>query len=215
MPTPNKYKKWRDSHIEQSRAKSKAYYHTNKEKRRAYYAAWSKKNKEDDSPTIIKLNKLCSKCKVDKPIHQFIFRKDRRAYVSQCRKCTYLSSRPGRIKRKEEINQRYKTDPNFKLQFLLRQRIRKALKMGSGSKSLSTPELIGCSVVELKTYLESKFKEGMTWENHGVNGWHIDHIKPCASFDLTDPAQQKTCFHFTNQQPLWALDNLSKGCKIV
>jgi hypothetical protein len=65
----------------------------------------------------------------------------------------------------------------------------------------------------LKGYLAGKFKDGMTWENHGE--WHIDHIKPCASFNLLDEGEQKKCFHYTNLQPLWASENLSKGCKFI
>jgi hypothetical protein len=53
----------------------------------------------------------------------------------------------------------------------------------------------------------------MTWENHGRYGWHIDHIRPCASFDLADPEQQRKCFHYTNLQPLWASENMRKGDK--
>ena len=64
-------------------------------------------------------------------------------------------------------------------------------------------------MAELKAYLELQFTDGMTWENRG--NWHIDHIRPCASFDLTDPEQQKQCFHYTNLQPLWAADNLAKS----
>jgi hypothetical protein len=60
-------------------------------------------------------------------------------------------------------------------------------------------------------YLESHFKTGMTWENHGKFGWHIDHIIPCASFDLTDLEQQKKCFHYTNFQPLWWRENILKS----
>jgi len=83
-----------------------------------------------------------------------------------------------------------------------------------GAKENKTVELLGCSIEECKSYLESKFIEGMSWDNHGLYGWHIDHIIPCASFDLTDPAQQQKCFHYTNLQPLWAEENLKKGCKI-
>ena len=50
----------------------------------------------------------------------------------------------------------------------------------------------------------------MTWQNYG-DGWHIDHIHPCAAFDLTDPEQQKACFHWSNLQPLWAIDNFRKS----
>lgn len=65
---------------------------------------------------------------------------------------------------------------------------------------------------ELRIHLESKFKPGMSWKNYGPV-WHIDHIKPCAKFDLTDPAQQRECFHWTNLQPLFALENLQKSDK--
>ena len=61
----------------------------------------------------------------------------------------------------------------------------------------------------VKKWIESQFVDGMSWDNHGE--WHIDHIRPCASFDLTDPEQQKECFNYKNLQPLWAKDNLSKG----
>jgi hypothetical protein len=48
----------------------------------------------------------------------------------------------------------------------------------------------------------------MSWDNWSLKGWHIDHIRPISSFDLSDPAQQKECFHYSNLQPLWAIDNL-------
>ena len=60
-------------------------------------------------------------------------------------------------------------------------------------------------------YLAAKFQEGMSWDNHGE--WHIDHIKPCCKFNLLDDEEQRKCFHYTNLQPLWSKDNLSKGGK--
>lgn len=100
---------------------------------------------------------------------------------------------------------------SFKLSVYLRSRIRVAI-IGK-SKSASTFELLGCSYDELIIHLENQFKDGMTWDNYGQFGWHIDHIRPCASFDLSDFEQQKICFHYTNLQPLWWRDNLSKGSK--
>ena len=75
-------------------------------------------------------------------------------------------------------------------------------------------EYLGCAINELKEHLKSMFVEGMTWENHAQDGWHIDHIKPCYTFDLRDPKQQKECFHYTNLQPLWWYDNLKKNRKM-
>jgi hypothetical protein len=72
-------------------------------------------------------------------------------------------------------------------------------------------DLTGCSVHELCIHLESKFKHGMTWENYGE--WHVDHIRPCASFDLLKVDEQRQCFHWTNLQPLWALENLRKSSR--
>jgi hypothetical protein len=87
------------------------------------------------------------------------------------------------------------------------------LKTQKSIKSSNTINLLGCSLEEARKHLESQFKEGMTWENHGNKGWHIDHIRPCASFDLTDIEQQRDCFNYKNLQPLWWNENLSKGDK--
>jgi len=105
--------------------------------------------------------------------------------------------------------ERSKNDLDFKMRNNLRSRIRAALKYQSASKDLGTAKLVGCTMLELRAHLERQFKDGMTWDNHG--DWHIDHIKPCVSFDLTDPDQQRECFHYTNLQPLWAEDNRKKG----
>ena len=104
------------------------------------------------------------------------------------------------------------TDPNFKIASTLRSRFRKVIKRGA--KIASAIELLGCSVEDFWIYLESKFEAGMTRENMG-KVWHIDHIIPCAIFDLTKPEHQRRCFHFSNLQPLFAKDNLSKGKKIT
>lgn len=72
-----------------------------------------------------------------------------------------------------------------------------------------TEQLLGCSYEELVAHLTSLFQEGMTWENYGE--WQVDHKRPLSSFDLTDPAQLAQAAHYTNLQPLWWSDNLSKG----
>ena len=105
--------------------------------------------------------------------------------------------------------ERSKNDLDFKMRNNLRSRVRAALKYQSASKDLGTAKLVGCTMARLRAHLERQFKDGMSWDNHG--DWHIDHIKPCVAFDLTDPKQQRECFHYTNLQPLWASENQSKG----
>ena len=104
---------------------------------------------------------------------------------------------------------RLKTDISFKLQKNLRHRLAKLLKQQSSKIAI---EFLGCSLSEFKTHLESKFKIGMTWDNYGQ--WHIDHITPLSSFDLSDSQQLKQACDFTNMQPLWAKDNRSKSDKV-
>ena len=118
-----------------------------------------------------------------------------------------------RIKNKEAINKdwqtRFNTDLNFRIAHNLRTRIGKFFTRGD--KKGSAVKDLGCSVAELKTYLESKFQPGMSWENWGVDGWHVDHIKALSLFDLTDSEQFKQAAHYTNLQPMWADENISKG----
>jgi len=94
---------------------------------------------------------------------------------------------------------------------LLRDRVQKALKKYTNKKEKHTLEYLGCTLGELRVHLEKQFKDGMTWENQGK--WHIDHIRPCASFDLSKEDDISKCFHYTNMQPLWGVDNMEKGAK--
>jgi hypothetical protein len=105
---------------------------------------------------------------------------------------------------------RLQEDTDFYLKEMLSSRIRMAIMNHSGIKDTSSIELLGASIDIVRKHLESQFKEGMTWENHGITGWHIDHIIPCDSFDLTKKEEQLKCFHYTNLQPLWYIDNLRK-----
>jgi hypothetical protein len=104
-----------------------------------------------------------------------------------------------------------KNNPCDKIRQNLSRRIRDFIK----KDNITTQDLLGCSFEEFQKYLESLFLSGMNWENYGVHGWHIDHIIPCDSFDLSNSNQIKQCFHFSNLQPLWAKDNIKKSNKII
>lgn len=107
--------------------------------------------------------------------------------------------------------ERRKKDPLYAVMNDIRSRIRFELRKNKQSES--SKKFLGCSIEELKKYLESKFHPGMTWENRGFWGWHIDHIRPIASFDLSKKEERLKCFHYTNLQPLWAIDNFRKNDK--
>jgi hypothetical protein len=104
---------------------------------------------------------------------------------------------------------RRKNDANYRLQSVLRSRV--AIAVRKNSKAERTMNLLGCTIAKLKKHLESLWKPGMNWGNWSRTGWHIDHIRPISSFDMNDKEQQKQCFHWTNLQPLWALENHKKS----
>ena len=128
-----------------------------------------------------------------------------------------ISTKKWLIENKDRVNKtsntyilkRRKTDPLFKLAMNMRARMRLFIKKSGFNKNKSTFKLIGCTPDKLKIHLEKKFKEGMTWKNHG--NWHIDHIKPLASAKSIDAMNK--LFHYTNLQPLWADENLKKKDK--
>lgn len=149
------------------------------------------------------------------------FRKSRREYYQnnkekfKTKDKKYRNKTETKNKKRIYHNKYYKENINYKLACSLRSRIRVALKNKIIKKNFKTLDVVGCTIPELKLHLESQFKEGMSWDNHGQYGWHIDHIKPLSSFDLTDQEQVKQACHYTNLQPLWAEENLSKGCKYI
>jgi len=108
---------------------------------------------------------------------------------------------------------RYHNNIEYRIIRTIRGRIYRVLR--NNSKSKSTIDLLGCSVKELKKWLESQFTKGMSWDNYGINGWEIDHIYPCSKFNLEQPYEQKICFNWFNLQPMWARDNRIKSNKLI
>lgn len=110
---------------------------------------------------------------------------------------------------------RMAADPAFKIRIALRIRGIHALKRQRTAKTFQSHiKFLGCTVEQARKHLESQFEPWMTWENHGFRGWHIDHIKPLASFDLSDPEQVKKAFHYTNLRPLHWQDNIKNGSRL-
>jgi len=135
--------------------------------------------------------------------------KDRKYPKYSCPEKKAFRYKQDRLARYKKIRE----TPELRMRENLRSRIRIAVIRNY--KASSTRNLIGCSVAELRKHIEAQWVLGMNWDNYGAKGWHIDHIKPIASFDLSDPAQQLECFNFKNLQPLWARDNLIKSDKWI
>jgi hypothetical protein len=115
--------------------------------------------------------------------------------------------------RRRAWREAHEDDIQYKMTCMLRKNVGRSLEyVKKGELGVTSKlELLGCSLGEFKEFLEDKFEDGMSWENHGE--WHLDHIRPLSSFDLSVPEQVRESSHYTNLQPLWAIDNLRKGSK--
>lgn len=123
------------------------------------------------------------------------------------------NSDPNFKKRKNKLRRdRMKIDPSYKMESYLRCRMYQAMRGQNAKKNKRYVEYIGCTVAELMAHLEKQFTPLMNWDNYG-SYWHVDHIEPCAKFNLADEKDILTCFHYTNLQPLEADKNRSKRDK--
>lgn len=190
----NKSKGRREARCKRCRSEqSSEYYKKNREAKLAYAS----------DPERVKRAATRHKIryKTDEQYRERIKAKDR----ARRKTAKYKATRRGYSKRKwaECINHR------------LRSTIHKSMRRSlfrTSQKSRSIKELAGCTVAQLRSHFESLWREGMNWNNHGIGEgcWQIDHIRPISSFDLNDLDQRKACFHWSNLQPLWQVDNLRK-----
>lgn len=187
--------------------------------------------------------KKCAVCKIEKPFSEFSKAKKHKDglhyYCKDCdnsiRKKNYYANHENErnkrkeqyIKNKKRYNQlavkyqriKYKTDPGFNIRMRLSSRIREVLKSSYTTKKNKTVDYLGISIPEFKIHIEKQFYinkktgEMMNWNN--MSKWHLDHIIPCYSYDLTKVEAQKKCFHYTNLRPMWAEENLKKGNKFI
>lgn len=188
------YKEYQKANSENLKEKSKKYSKANSEKIKEYVKEYQKNN--------IKKIKEYNKG----------YRKNNSEKIKEYHKEHYKNNR----EKKKEYQNKYEknrrvTDPLYKLSCNLRSRTRQAFRVNFWQKNNTTAEILGASYEICAQNIENKFTEGMTWKNHGE--WHIDHIIPLASAKTAK--ELITLCHYTNLQPLWAFDNLSKGNKMV
>jgi hypothetical protein len=188
---------WRDKNRVRYRTQQNAWRERNRDKNRAYQSEWQRKNR------ILNGGKI---------------RQDRRErYAKNPSKELERSKKYAREHRQKCSAYSLKwwnrvkgSRLDLRIRSALQKRIWHALK--GNVKSAGTVKLLGCSIENFLIYLESRFDSGMTWGNYGSK-WHVDHIVPCALFDLTRTDHQRTCFHFSNLRPMWAKENISRGIK--
>ena len=215
-----KAKIWREANPE-IRKKQKAEWDAkNKEHKKEYRREWYLLNKD----RLIELHKTDKYKKIAKKVRLKRKPKEaewRKEYMKTPRAIELRKARA--MKYAPILNQRIAkrklTDVNFKLKMILSKRLLQAVKLVDAKKAFKSQKIVGCTIPQWRKHLESQFyahpKKGtqMTWKNHSLRGWHIDHIKPLSSFDLSIPKEQLRAFNYKNTQPLWAEDNLSKGSK--
>jgi hypothetical protein len=188
----------------------------------------------------VPLKKLCSSCNQTKPKENFLSNQARKdglsVYCSECSKSYFKSSKRMEYDRKRM--EKRKTQENYiqyhveyrkkhmkrfvenrakvmrenpfeRLKQCYRNRIRRVIKR----KKINSQSMLGCDWLTFKEHIEKKFKNGMNWNNHGQFGWHLDHIIPLASAKTENELYKLN--HYTNLQPLWWKDNLSKNDKIL
>ena len=187
--------KWRIKNREKIREQHRAWYtrHKNesklKKQRFLWHKKWAKKNKE---------------------YRKEYQRKFRLKNIDRVRENKKRWNREN-LEKYRAMRKRELKNPNTKIALYLRNRMRLAVLNQRTMKWGNLQEVLGISIPSLRKYIASKFKWNMSWKNYGH--WHIDHIKPLSLFDLSNEKQQRSAFHYTNLQPLWAKENLRKSNK--
>lgn len=190
-------------------------YFTKDESRRSGLCSFCKSCAKKDRHARKKVISTCrDRHKSERRIWEKEYRKEHRKRLIEYSRKYYVTNKARLLIEQKEYSRIYipnklKTDISFRIAHYLRCRVYSALK--GNCKSQSTLKLLGCSIKHLRAYLERQFKPRMTWKNYGK--WHVDHMRPCASFDLSKPSEQKKCFNYRNLQPLWADENIKKGSK--
>jgi len=185
MSSKKYFQQYYQKHKKKIKIRSKHYRSSHKK----YLKIWRRKHYQKNK------QKLLTQMKEYRQTHKEEIKKYAKKYCQQNRK------------QLNKYCREYLKNIEKRLTHNFRNRIWTVLK--SNVKSAHTVKLIGCSVKILKQHLQKQFKKGMNWDNYGK--WHIDHIKPCVSFDLSKPKEQRRCFNYSNLQPLWASENLSKN----
>ncbi len=201
-------KSYRERNLETIQAKQREYGKNNREKINENLRKKRQENKEfyREKSRIIRQSRTPEQIKAKKKYDKEYKIKNKHKYAE------WKKNNIDKVRASKRAEQARKmSDPNYRIKKNLRSRIRIALK--GITKSDTTVNILGCSIEYFKEYIESQFKDGMSWDNYGKKGWHIDHKIPVSWFNLTNPNCLKLAFNYKNHQPLFWEENLLKGNK--
>lgn len=182
---------------------------------------------EQKTNSIVSQTKKCNTCLIEKSLSEFKqTKKSNDGHYHKCKSCwkpvewnkekqkasekKYVQNNPEKIRLKWK---RDSTKINRRIRDSLNKRIKEAFYSQKQNKSNKTFDYVGCSKNDLKRWFEYLFTENMSWDNYGK--WHIDHVIPCASFDLSSDNEIKKCFNWKNLRPCWGEENIEKSSKII
>ena len=185
-------------------ARSKAYAEKTKESK----AEYDKRYREQNKLKIAEYKKQWANENAEQIAERMKTYRQENGEKLALEKSQYAKNNRPKINKRQSAYTKYRcdTDPLYKLTKNTRKMVSRYML---GEKSKRTQEIVGCTFEELKIYIENQFTEGMSWDNYGIDGWHVDHIKPLAVANSQEEIISLN--HYTNLQPLWALDNLKKG----
>lgn len=194
-------------------------------------ACFSEKNKEaNNRPTESDPPKVCRNCETELPATHFRYQeatckecnklklyewrdnnKDR--FLELCKR--YRDTAEAKEKRYAYLREKYNTDILFRIEKQYRNRVRECIKSKYYPKRTKFDywNVLGCTWDFLIGWLEFNMKDTMTWENYG-SFWHVDHVRPCSSFDFSNESDRRTCFNWTNLMPLESIENLKKSASL-
>jgi len=182
---------------------------TKAEKKKEYLKKYYKTNKDRLNEQSKDYN-LKNKNKISKNKKEYLSKN--RDIINFKKRIYYLKNKAKIIKRDVDRKKiRKENNPKYRLKVSLRDNIRHSFKRGRFIKDTATENILGCTIDDFRIHISEQFTEGMTLKNHGK--WHLDHIIPLAT--ATTKQDIIDLCHYTNYQPLWAADNLAKGCSII
>ena len=198
---------YKSYHAKRKKGNPEKFKQLNREAQRRYY-----KTEKGKKAIKERIKRWTKKKRVEDPNYFKKYEQDSLKRVLKWRKNNPRRAKEINRKGAQRFYKKTKKIPKYILLRSLRSRLGFIFNSIKNQQKTSTKRLLGCSLEELIIFIEKKFKKDMSWDNYGK--WHVDHIKPISKFDLTDKEEQKKCFHYSNLQPLWAIENLKKGSKI-